>query len=182
METRPQSRDQRTLIGRERELRWRQLRLQQQIMGLSEPIRLTSSRNVGGMGVDGQLMSGHMTPSPMRRQLTRSDGFFVDDTPMGQYPPIVREGSAPEVDCDHATYGIEEYMALKTEVSGHDHMLKSVRDMLMKEMLQNLRNVAKQVEKDDWMYSPQGEAFNPSELHLPLEEGRRRATRAPYCL
>ncbi len=33
--------------------------------------------------------------------------------PSGQYSPIVREGSAPEVDCDHATYGIEEYMALK---------------------------------------------------------------------
>ncbi len=53
-------------------------------MGLSGPIRLTSSRNVGGMGVDGQLMSGHTTPSPMRRQQTRPDGFLVDDTPVGE--------------------------------------------------------------------------------------------------
>ncbi len=34
-------------------------------------------------------------------------------SPSGQYSPIVREGCAPEVDWDHGTYDIEEYMALK---------------------------------------------------------------------
>ncbi len=55
-------------------------------MGLGEPICLTSSRNVGGMGVGEELMNDHATttPSPMRRQLTRQDGFLLDDTPMGE--------------------------------------------------------------------------------------------------
>ncbi len=84
METQPQSLEQRLRIRREREHRWPQLRLQQQIQGLTGPIRLTNSRNVGGMSVDGQLMSGRTTPPPMRRQLPLPDGYFVDDTPIGE--------------------------------------------------------------------------------------------------